>query len=72
MSIQNKIIYKTQNFVLTKESEDFYGIYEKYFNKLKTHKTSKTAGIKMCKLLQYAYDLAIEEISYNEQMNSYR
>lgn len=69
---KGKLVYKQKNFEVYKGSDDFYGLYEKYCDVLKTHKTTKSSAIKLCNLLQYAYDLAMEEISYNEQMNSYR
>lgn len=37
----NNTIYKTENFIVTKETENFYGIYEKHSNCLKTHKQTK-------------------------------
>lgn len=66
----NNTIYKTENFIVTKETENFYGIYEKYSTCLKTHKQTKKSAIKLCNLLQYAYDLAIEEMNYNEFHNN--
>lgn len=65
-------IFHTEKFFVEKESETFYGIYKLYESNLITHKLTKSGAIKMCKMLQLAYNMAIEDNEDYERERYYR
>lgn len=61
--IDGKLYFR--NFMVQKESDKFYGIYESFYNskcgKLITSGTSMESASKKAKLLQIGYNLKSEE-----------
>lgn len=61
--IDGKLYFR--NFMVQKESDNFYGVYESFFNskcgELITSGTSMESASKKAKLLQMGYNLRVEE-----------
>lgn len=66
--IDGKIYF--DNFVVVKESDTFYGVYQKFLkhyhsynkNNIVTSATTKDGACKKAKLLQMGYDMALDDM----------
>ena len=72
--IDGKIYF--DNFVVVKESNTFWGVYEKHFtfynkNSLITSGTTKDKACKKAKMLQIGYDMALNNARALERERYY-